>query len=276
MNGPMAQSVALVCHANAALSGQHTDSFLPSHSTCQFCDQVGFVEVLKPLIGKAHEREVADSPDAWFKYLKIKGAVKVRLVYEVKLGPDSSDRMSAGFVTDGGGWQIEVGLPGAVCERWSVRWDVWDRNAPERRIWRVTYGLVQRAKAKPTQTPDLASVRERLLEALQAIKAFSEAHECGGFAETFGKAIETLTGGAKHGYHKDLSPQGVLPTAADTVLDATQSAWVFGGMGSWNDMAFEGAAQKEYERVSERLFETLIRAICVAANSSVADSGLNR
>ncbi len=49
-----------------------------------------------------------------------------------------------------------------------------------------------------------------------------------------------------------------------------QKAWVFGGMGSWNDLWFEGEAQGEYDRVSDRLFQTVNEAIRAAANTSLA------
>jgi hypothetical protein len=87
--------------------------------------------------------------------------------------------------------------------------------------------------------------------------------------------METLdTGGAKrHGYHKDLSPEGDLPEgdlpeAASILLDAVQSAWVFGGMGSWNDMGFEGPDQKEYSCVSELLFHAINETIEAATDAS--------
>ncbi len=55
---------------------------------------------------------------------------------------------------------------------------------------------------------------------------------------------------------------------ASYLLDTCQSAWVFGGMGSWNDMGFEGADQGEYDRVSEQLFAVLNETIQIAANAS--------
>jgi hypothetical protein len=69
-----------------------------------------------------------------------------------------------------------------------------------------------------------------------------------------------------------LAPDGCLTPLAIWLLDACQSAWVFGGMGSWNDMAFQGEVQVEYVRMSERLFLTLNEAIQAAANTSCADS----
>jgi hypothetical protein len=52
------------------------------------------------------------------------------------------------------------------------------------------------------------------------------------------------------------------------MLDAAQSAWVFGGMGSWNDLGFAGAEQKEYERVSKHLYAALTDAICAWSRGS--------
>jgi hypothetical protein len=82
--------------------------------------------------------------------------------------------------------------------------------------------------------------------------------------------METLdSGGTKrHGYHKDLLPEGVIQDSATTLLDAVQSAWVFGGMGSWNDMGFDGDDQSEYIRVSEQLFQALNETIEEATNAS--------
>jgi len=79
--------------------------------------------------------------------------------------------------------------------------------------------------------------------------------------------IETK-GRNRHGYHQDLAPTGFLSEEAAVLLDACQTAWVFGGMGSWNDLWFEGEDQGIYERVSERLFEAVNAGIEQAATSS--------
>jgi hypothetical protein len=53
------------------------------------------------------------------------------------------------------------------------------------------------------------------------------------------------------------------------MLKAAMSAWVFGGMGSWNDMGFPGETQKEYEQVSDKLFDLLNESMEAAATSSM-------
>lgn len=71
------------------------------------------------------------------------------------------------------------------------------------------------------------------------------------------------------GYHKDIAPAEFLCPDARSLVKASMSAWVFGGMGSWNDMGFQGRTQAEYEKVSKSLFEVLTKAIEAAASSTV-------
>jgi hypothetical protein len=49
-----------------------------------------------------------------------------------------------------------------------------------------------------------------------------------------------------------------------SILRAIKHAWVFGGMGSWNDT---GGGER-YEELSERLFKALNDTICGLANST--------
>src|SRR5262249_28395244 len=122
------------------------------------------------------------------------------------------------------------------------------------------------------QTVDALSVQ--LQEALADIVAFADDHHTEGFAAYFRKAIACLSDDDPFAvvYHKDLAPDGILDLPAQRLLAACQAAWVFGGMGSWNDMSFDGAEQKRYDRVSEKLFALLNDGICASANSS-AGSG---
>ncbi len=273
MNGPVAQFVALTCHANAFLQGRMVPPFFPSNSTCSFCDWIKFFGVSKALWGRIREEEVANSPDAWFAYLKAANVSAIRLLRTPQNHPKIPDRMSAGLVGGGGIWTMEAIRQNRKSAIWLSRWEVWNQNTPERRIWRVSYRRVSEARSSATSM-DLESLAGRFRTALADIRQFSERHNCGGFTSCFSQAIETLDsrGAKRYGYHKDLAPDGRLPPLATWLLDACQSAWVFGGMGSWNDMAFQGKVQVEYVRMSERLFLTLNEAIQAAANTSCADS----
>jgi hypothetical protein len=269
MNGPIAQLVALTCHANWFLGhGTIPSRFFPDNSTCKFCDRVSFVEVKKSWLGKPSERTVTENPDAWFAYLAARKAVGVRLLREAHDNPAISDQMSAGFVGGGGQWMLGVRYPDNT-EYWMARWEVWNQQAPDQRIWRVTYGLVARDRSPPASVSSQSNVLGGLESALNRIHAFSANNNCGGFTECFARAIQSLSERtATHGFHKDLYSPGSLSRASEAMLDAAQSAWVFGGMGSWNDMGFDGEKGQEYEESSDALFIALNDAICVSANES--------
>ncbi len=273
MNGPIAQIVALTCYGNAFLSGQDVGTFFPKNSTCTFCDRVNFVVVEKTSLEKAKEAEIAKAPDEWFPFLKSSAARGIRLSRAPQNNPNISDRMSAGFVGGGGTWAMEVLFPESRSEYWIARWEVWNQNAPEHRIWRVTYGRVASGATPMLKSAGLTDVAVRLNKSLREIHSFSERHQCGGFTKCFADALDTLDSRGKnlHGYHKDLAPDGFLSAEATALLDAAQAAWVFGGMGSWNDMGFDGDDQRQYESVSEQLFQTVTEAIVEGANSKYKD-----
>lgn len=263
MNGPIAQCVALVCHGNAVLGGRR-GVYFQGNSTARFCDSIAFVEA-SPGGGAT---VLADSPDAWFGDLARRGVAGLRLARAPQGRPLLSDRMSAGFVGGGETWVIGALRPGGEGESWQGHWQVWNQKAHDRRIWRVTY--VRDAATAPDNADSLAAARADLSEALGEIHAFAERNDCVGFVESFAQALNALAGAAnvKRGYHHDLAPEGTLGADARAVLDACQHASVFGGMGSWNDQSFDGAEGAAYERVSERLFRAVNRAIAAAANES--------
>lgn len=270
MNAPLAQLVALACHANAFLRGQSAPPFFPGNSTCQFCDWVKFIAVSRTLFGKAKEITMATTPNEWFEHLKSKGVVGIRLSRTAQNKPGISDRMSSAFVGGGGNWAMEAFQPDGKAAIWLSRWSVWNQNAPERRIWRVDYARVSQIPRQMAGSTDLESAGARLRSVLAEIHRFSEKHNCGGFTACFARAMETLDshGAKRHGYHKDLVVNGIAAELSTCLLDACQSAWVFGGMGSWNDIGFVGTDQAEYDRVSEQLFGVLNETIQIAANAS--------
>jgi hypothetical protein len=270
MNGPIAQIVALTIYGNAVLTGHSIPKFFPDNSTCKFCDEIAFAELGKSLFGKIRESRIAASPDEWFSYLRKKGARGVRLLRKAQNDARISDRMSAGFVGGGGTWMIEVILAKGRSEYWVARWEVWNKNAPEQRIWRVTYGRADQGSTTNSPAPDLLHLKQRFLTRLQAIRSFSVKEKCDPFTASFDKALDTISahGLELHGYHRDLSPAGFLQADAVVMLDAAQSSYVFGGMGTWNDMGFAKETQKEYEQVSEDLFRALNEVIVAATNTS--------
>jgi hypothetical protein len=148
---------------------------------------------------------------------------------------------------------------------WVARWNVGDRDAADRRIWRVTYGRLRSPRSlRPSL--EFAAARGRLERSLQAMLDYTLRCTRGGFRDVFEQALATLRTGERHGYHRDLAPEGALPEPALALLDACQTAWVFGGMGSWADLAVEKAHAREYRRVTAEHDEAVGDAIVAGAN----------
>jgi hypothetical protein len=65
-----------------------------------------------------------------------------------------------------------------------------------------------------------------------------------------------------------------VPENMARVLWAEQKAWVFGGMGSWNDLVFSGATLREYQLISEAVYRACCRALEDCANSTFPDASI--
>ena len=72
----------------------------------------------------------------------------------------------------------------------------------------------------------------------------------------------------KEYYHQDLIVVKNYSLAAQQLLFGGSTAWVFGGMGWWNDMGFEDKAINEkYKQISDELYGLLLKSIISATNS---------
>lgn len=270
MNGTIAQALALVCHGNAWLRDIATLSTFADNSTRQFCDRIEFVELPGAVFtGKPKEKVVAATPESWFMHLKGNGTHGLRLRYGVPDNQSINPWMTAGFVGGGGQWTVTT-FASQRSSTWAARWNVWNQRAPDQRIWRVTYIRIgEQHDDAPIRSSPPGVVAENLSKALREIASFARQHDCGGFTVAFEAALRILESvDAPDVYHKDLAPPGCLPERATTLLAACQKAWVFGGMGSWNDMAFDGQVHEDYLRVSGQLFSTVVAGIVAATNES--------
>jgi hypothetical protein len=253
-----AQMAALACHANAFLRGMAVPEFHPGNSTCKFCESVTFA---------VNADVVAGSPNAWFQSLRESGVSGVRFVHEAANDPRIADHKSAAFV-GGGGHTVLAARRDGRWDLWGAGWKFGDRHAKDRRVWSVRYerfGAVD--ELLPEKTP--AEATAALREALRHIHAFATANAIDGFAGSFAQGLALLDGEpALPPFHDDLFVAGTLSEAASRLLKASQPSWVFGGMGSWNDMILDGSAGEEYARVTSALYAALLDAIAAGVNET--------
>jgi hypothetical protein len=277
MQGTIVQVINLTTYGNAFVVGApafDVSNFYPTSGSFTFCEYVRFVRLGQK--GDTLEEVVyADDPPAWFARLKKDRVYAIRMIYGPtggkKLGDKQiADRMLVGFVGGGGRWLIETITPNG-SDFWEARWEVGDENRGDSRIWRVTYGRI--ASNQPTlerQAIDMYELKTRLADNLAAIGNFARMRKLDGFVKAFDAGLAQLN--AQDPYKSarlaNLVPDQALPLVAAQLLGAAQAAWVFGGMGSWNDLWIEGDDQALYERLSEDLYQLLNAAIGAAANAS--------
>lgn len=256
MNGEVAFDLALVMAGNTFLAGSDPGEIADpglwqSTAETRYIDCVRFEAPTGKSTFWLGPPEVADSPGAWFAFLKGEGTVGLRL--RRVAGEMGRNRMLAGF--SGGGEQRMIETVRADgADLWRCAWEV-GRQDQEGRIWRVTCTRVARGwPAPPVPDRSLDALADDLRGALTDIKAFADSQDgLENWSEIFAGALEALAGEGE---------------PARRLMDACAAAWVFGGMGSWNDMGFDGGVQAQYDRVSERLYALVSEGPAAAANAT--------
>src|SRR5690606_2508941 len=114
---------------------------------------------------------------------------------------------------------------------------------------------------------DVASASRELRDALTAIEPVARELPDAPFADIFVAARGALDGQELPTPLNFLQYTDLAPAAA-RLLKAAGRGWVFGAMGSWNDIVPSAALKSRYEETSKALFAALQRAVLVAANST--------
>ena len=271
MQTSIAQLAALTIYGNAfLLRPSAVAGFYPANSTFQSCESVNFIEPHKA--GNTWvEDAFAGDPLIWFEALRKQGVDTLRMQYASSGQAQPADRMLVGFVGGGGRWLIEAQTSG-MSDLWEARWQIGDRTRKDRKIWRVTYAMLARNQPsiQPQGLEDLEKQSQDLEQHLVATEEFARREKLDNFANLFRRARSRLHSEPPYPdqYHSDLIRAEFLPRVACKLLAACQDAWVFGGMGSWNDLGFNRETQTHYEELSEKLYQLLNSSIVVAANSS--------
>jgi hypothetical protein len=105
-----------------------------------------------------------------------------------------------------------------------------------------------------------------MFTALTEILAFAVSKRLDHHASVFQLALDVLR-------ESCACPAGILsdaplPSYAHRLAAAAETAWVFGGMLSWNDQAFDGADQDRFVSLTAQLYSCAAAALVSAANSA--------
>ncbi len=249
MNGELAQIVQVATRSTLALSGGGAE---PLGSTFQFVADVQFAGT----DGRVHQ-----DVDQWLRHLQETGARRVWMA----LGPPRSpagqaEAQTAGFVNSGR-WALLVTGAGASSV-WAGHWTVGDRNAPDRRIWLVRYTQLAVSGLEPS-IPPVDQAAAHLDQSLVAVARFAATSGLSGWADHFQAARR---GSLNSGSYPDLLPP-TWPEPAQRLLATAQAAWVFGGMGSWNDDPAGAGDPAVYRSVTDRLYTSALIATMATVNA---------
>jgi len=266
VQGGILQTIALVFAANARLHGVSYAGW-PDASAFHFCNRVNFVGRKRPgFLGFSTALDVPN-PNIWLDTLPADTS-SARLVVLPRNDPNISDLTSVGFA--GGGPVFLAQISASTPEAWYGDWHVTNQTAADQRIWSVTYRNLANAGAG-MQPGAHREVRDALEKALDDAIAFNNAHDMG-FEHMFVAAKNALSDAAPlDGYYaSDLVPEKLLSLTDRQLFAGAAKAWVFGAMGSWNDVWFDGDDQKVYEELSDRLFSSIVRGLVIATNASAS------
>ena len=218
------------------------------------------------MFGKVQEKLLYNNPNILFSELNPL-QTQYNLYYEpVGYNNGLEERNTAGFIGGGGKWILLTTNENGTSD-WTSYWDVIDKNNPNNKIWGVKY--IQTGNQFLCNEDDEKFI-DTFYNALESIYNFTVAKNNSAFASYFKNAMTTLDSHGKElfGYHKDLVPN--CYKNIEYLLDACQSAWLFGGMGSWNDVYFEDCdIFEEYKTVSQNLYSSLITTVIQSVNSVV-------
>lgn len=265
MNGPIVLNIALCLYGNAFQQNEIIPDFF-SNSTAQFCKKIEFSLIRRSLLEKTEKKIIYENPNNFFDKL---GALytQFNLYYEsINKNDGLEERMSAGFIGGGGKWNL-VSTNEKDTSVWTAFWDVIDQNNSNKKIWGVNY---IKTGNQYLCNEDDDNYINNFYSALEEIYNFTIKKNDSAFANCFKNAMTTLNSNGKElfGYHKDLVPN--CYKKIEYLLDACQSAWVFGGMGSWNDIWIEDEnILNEYKIVSNNLYSSLISTIIQSVNSVI-------
>lgn len=264
MTGILAQTISITSYGNEYLKNGKLTDFYPHNSTFKHCDFVDFRKMKKRyFFSSKKETIISSNPIEWFEFLKSKNCKKLRLFYQAD---KEDDHKMAGFVGGGGNWFIET-VFSTHSDFWISRWNH-DKNLDEK-PWQVTYGKAAENQPTINQQFSISKTREELKSSLQKITEFAYKHTTENWGKVFDAAKETLESKnpGSNFYHNDLVSRNNYDLKNLQLLMSANRAFVFGGMGSWNDMSFQDTEVDEiYNQLSTELYQTMMKSITCAIN----------
>ena len=256
MNGELAQLVALATHGTSWLArGGEPPDLLLENSTFKFVRVIEFADGSGTVSGVAPWLMGLASRRVRRLWLVIPDPPPVRPRW-----PYLDAHLEVAF-SNAGGWHVlATADEGHPAEAWTSQWHVEDLRVPDRKVWTVRIEGRPAPRSQPRQF-DLEHARVALVNTIEAARALAT-REFPEWAPAFAGALSATS----PIYNPDLMASD-FPGPAQRLAAMADTAWVFGGMGSWNDVAFPSPAiEAEHREVSRALYGAVTQALVAAVN----------
>jgi hypothetical protein len=261
-------SIIIATQGNAFLTKAREVDFRRFESLVK----VGFVSGVEQLatlrfVPRTDDKNELDAAD-WLEILRESGARGFRLTDQRNLTPTPS-----GFAKDRGPLEPRLahafaGSPGLlVGVIWSETAEIYESIVlfPRRTASAPRYRFVaqQHLSLSPIQG-DVGAQSARLGATLRSIQSYASGRGLSSWAKIFQRCLDLLDGGIPERDMPEPCKSAGLTSAGSRLLAAAIEADVFGGMGSWNDIAPEDS---QYTLLSDALFAEIYPSIEIAVNS---------
>ncbi len=271
MVSTLTQLISLVSYGNDFLSKGNIQSEFNNNSVFQFCKNVYFRKNLN-IVSNIFNNIIANNPSGWLELLKKKRCKKLRLHYlppvtthEDKMLP----YMMAGFIGGGGTWIIEA-IYNHRVEFWKNSWEAKYKDTEANKIWEVNYYKIKLEYIKPNIKYNINSIKLNFEATIDELIQFCYCNKLDYWSEIFKKAKLVLKSKnpSETYYHKDLIVLENCNLEEQQLLFSAGAAWVFGGMGSWNDLGFDSDEDNaKYRDLSSKLYNLIIDIVLLVTNS---------
>ena len=249
VNGELAQCVMLTSYGNAYLHDARRVSR-------EVVDHVAFQHTKTIQFGLARPFDGVTAFRKWVQSLKRGNVVRLWLTDSLAASGDLQAHNAEAF-SNANPRGIIAEYPEANNGLWVPHWK-FTRGSK----WLVAYNCYQ-APALP-QSEDLAAITRRLTKAIKSAKQFASG-SFQNWVDWFQRALDAIELGRDS---VQWFPSFGYSALCRQLMAGAASAWVFGGMGSWNDLWFEDKShQNVYTTVTEELYSAVCTAIVASTNA---------
>lgn len=264
------QAISLVTWGDAFLSGKISDinelnNFFNNSGPFNVCDRIEFDDCS---VDQDISTFFAANPTEWL--IKMKNDGYQRLYFFC----NEMNWELAGFPNEGAKIIIKAEKDGHY-DFWRVAWG--EDEDEEDSCFVIYYRTDLLWKMSPPYEDSLENCVKFFPPLIEEINAFAKKHNgkhnLSVFIDCFESALQTLKSDDPSGiiFEEQMFPWQFFSLDAKRVMSAIEKSWVFGAIGSWNDMAYTNESdQKEYEKISRFFYSKLIEYTQIVVNQGSA------